>query len=190
MLVVFGFVPLYLIGSFIQYEAFHRATQISYFDFHAFWGAGHAVLHGRSPYPPASAAVLAHETAFVYPAPAALLMVPFALLPFTVSATLFAFILVASIPLALRLLGVRDWRCYGLVLVTAPVANAVNVDAVSPLLLLGLALVWRYRDRMFPAACALAALIVLKLFLWPFVLWFAFTRRLATALLTAGADRR
>ena len=94
--------------------------------------------------------MLAHETAFVYPAPAALLMVPFALLPFKVSATIFALILVASIPLALRLVGVRDWRCYGLALVTAPVANAVNVDAVSPLLLLGLALVWRYRDRHGP----------------------------------------
>jgi hypothetical protein len=185
-IVVFAVVPLYLVGSLIHYEAVDRATPLAFFDFHAFWGAGKAVLHGHSPYPPASESVLAHETAFVYPAPAAILMVPFALLPFKVAGTLFALILVASIPLALRLLGVRDWRCYGLVLVSAPVANAVNVDAVSPLLLLGLALVWRYRDRVVPAACALAAVVALKLFLWPFLLWFAFTRRFVTALVATA----
>ena len=59
----------------------------AYWDFHTFWRAGNAVLHGVSPYPPARASVLAHENSFVYPAPAALAMVPFALLPFNVSAT-------------------------------------------------------------------------------------------------------
>ena len=167
----------------------HGATSqrnVAFWDFHAFWRAGHAVLHGRSPYPPASAAVLAHEKSFVYPAPAAVAMVPFALLPYRLAATLFALVLVASIPIGLRLVGVRDWRCYGVALVSAPFANSLAVAAVSPILALGLALVWRYRDRMAPAACAVAALVVLKLFLWPLLLWFAFTRRLTTAVVAVA----
>ncbi len=123
-------------------------------------------------------------------------MAPFALLPFKLSATLFALVLVGSIPCAClaRLVGVRDRRCYGIALVSAPVGEnrRSNVDAISPILLLGLALVWRFRDRVAPAGAALAALVVLKLFLWPLLLWFAFTRRLKTMALESHrrADRR
>ena len=181
-----GVMPCLFLASIIVHGATHGPAATSFFDFHAFWGAGHDVLHGRSPYPPPSTRVLAREGSFVYPAPAAVAMVPFALLPYQLAAILFALILVASIPVGLRLVGVRDWRCYGIALVSAPFVTGINVDAISPILLLGLALVWRYRDRMVPAAAALAALVVLKLFLWPLLLWFAFTRRLTTALV-AGA---
>jgi glycosyl transferase family 87 len=181
----FAIVPAVLLVALIHFEV-GRPTPVAFWDFHAFWRAGHAVLHGRSPYPPARASVLAHESSFVYPAPAAIAMAPFALLPFKVSATLFAFILIGSLVLALRLVGVTDWRCYGIALVSAPVENALVLDAISPILALGLALVWRYRDRAIPAACAVAGLVVLKLFLWPFLLWFAFTRRLGTALMAVA----
>jgi alpha-1,2-mannosyltransferase len=144
------------------------------------------VLHGRSPYPPAEASVLAHERSFVYPAPAALLAAPLAVLPLKVSATILAVALVAAFVAALRIVGVRDWRCYGVALLCQPMANTLTLDAVSPLLALGVAIAWRYRDRTWPAALALTAVVVLKLFLWPLILWFAFTRRLRTALVGTG----
>ena len=130
--------------------------------------------------------MLAHEKSFVYPAPAALLMAPFALLPFTVAATLFALLLTAAVPAALYVVGVRDWRCYGIALLSEPVLIGVTLDTVSPLLLLAVAATWRLRDRLWPAACVLAAAVVLKIFLWPLLLWFALTRRLATAAAAAG----
>lgn len=185
LLPVMAFVvfPVLVLGGVIATIALTETNAVAFWDFHAFWGAGQAVIHGQSPYPPPSSAVLAHEDSFVYPAPAAVAMVPFALIPYKISATLFALLLIACVPVSLRLVGVRDRRCYGIALLSAPMMNAVAVDAVSPVLLLGLALLWRYRDRMWPAACTLAALVVLKLFLWPFLLWFAFTRRLKTGLL-------
>jgi hypothetical protein len=55
-----------------------------------------------------------------------------------------------------------------------------------PVSMLLLALVWRYRDRVVPAAVCCAVLVVSKLFLVPLVVWLAVTRRLKTALLAAG----
>lgn len=183
---VFGLLPALLVGAFLVHEATSVTFSLAFFDFHAFWNAGHAVLHGHSPYPPAKASVLAHERSFVYPAPAALLVAPLALLPLKVSGTIFAVGLVAAFLAALRIVGVRDWRCYGVALLCQPMANTLTLDAVSPLLALGVAIAWRYRDRTWPAAVALTAVVVLKLFLWPLILWFAFTRRLRTALVATG----
>jgi hypothetical protein len=185
-IIVLGLLPLALLVYAVVHSTAITSSADAYWDFHAFWNAGHDVLHGHSPYPPPSSAVLAHEKSFVYPAPAALLMVPFALLPFMVAATLFALILIAAVPVALRILGVRDWRCYGVAFLSAPALSGITLDAVSPLLAVGLAVIWRYRDRLWPAAGGLAAVTVLKIFLWPLLLWFAFTRRPTTALAAAG----
>jgi hypothetical protein len=62
----------------------------------------------------------------------------------------------------------------------------VTLDTISPVLLLALAAAWRLRDRLWPAAAVVAAAVVLKIFLWPLLLWLAVTRRLTTAL-AAGA---
>ena len=181
----FAVVPTALL-AYGFYATLSLSTANSYWDFHPFWNAGHDVLHGRSPYPPPTAHVLAHEKSFVYPAPAALLMVPFALLPFTVAATVFSLLLAAAVPAALFIVGVRDWRCYGIAFLSEPVLLGVTLGTASPLLLLALAAMWRLRDRLWPAACLLAAAIVLKIFFWPLLLWFAFTRRLATAAAAAA----
>ncbi len=181
-LTLFGLIPLVWLGALVVHQSFLESTNLpDYFDFHTFWSAGRAVLDGRSAYPPANTSVLAHERSFVYPAPAALVMVPFALLPFAVSATIFALLLIVSLPVALRIVGVRDWRCYGIAMVSGPLFLAVTLDAISPLLVIPLALVWRYRDRRLVAASALAAAVMLKVFLWPLLLWFALTRRARTA---------
>ena len=180
---VFICLPAFVLGNLLYHAMFHVDQPIAYWDFHAFWHAGNAVLHGHSPYPPASAAVLAHENAFVYPAPAAIAMVPFSVIPFTASAVLFALLAITSILVALRIVGVRDYRCYGIALLSEPIVSGVVVGAVTPLLMLGVALLWRYRNHTLGAAAAVAAIVMLKLFLWPFVLWLAFTRRLKTALI-------
>lgn len=158
-------------------------------DFLSFWQAGRTVLHGQSPYPllgalPAVADRLTFEP-FVYPPPAAYWMVPLAILPFALAKTIFLVLNLGSIVVALRLLGVRDWRCHAAVFASVPVVAGASLGTFSPCLLLGAAAAWRYRDRALRVALLVAALVVAKLFLWPLWLWLVYTRRFAAAALSA-----
>ena len=92
----------------------------------------------------------------------------------------------ACVLLALRLLGVRDWRCYGLALLTAPVLDTVSLGALSSAMLLGVAAAWRYRDRPYVAAPVTALTAVAKLFAWPLFVWLLATRRVRTAFAAAA----
>ncbi len=84
------------------------------FDLHVMWQAGHDVVTGHSPYP------------FVYPPPAAFLMAPFGALPWSVAVVAFTLSAIAALILALRLLGVRDWRCHALALGALPMASSLS----------------------------------------------------------------
>lgn len=159
-------------------------------DFLSFWQAGGSVWHLKSPYPaleslPAVADRLTFEP-FVYPAPAALGMVPFAALPFAVASTLFLVLSAAAIVGALLLLGVRDWRCHAAAFASVPVIAGASLGTFSPFLLLGAAAAWRYRDRASRVAPVVATLVVAKLFLWPLGLWLVYTRRYAAAAVSAA----
>lgn len=150
-------------------------------DFLAFRDSGIAFLHGRSPY--VSLADLPHHAnrttfaPFVYPAPAAAAMVPFGLLPVKAAVLLWFALSVAAVGLALWVLDVRDWRAYGAAYVSIPALAGFGNGALSPMLLLGVALAWRYRDRAVVCGLAVAAVIVAKMFLWPLGLWLLLTRR-------------
>lgn len=152
----------------------------SMIDFATFWRAGGEVLAGRSPYPTIDPAVLGTGLNFVYPAPAALAMAPFALLPLAPAAAVFAVCSIASVVIALRLLAVRDLRCYALAFLYPWTLHGLWGGALTPLLLLGIALLWRARDGRRAVAALAAGLVVAKLFLWPLLLWLAVTRRLRT----------
>ena len=151
-------------------------------DFHhALWPAGRAVLEGRSPFPHPTIASLGTGEAFVYPAFAAVLFAPFALLPHGVADLVFTASVVGATVAALRLLGIRDYRCYGVVFLWAPVFFAVQTANVTLLLVLGAAALWRYRDRAAGAGLALASLVAVKLFVWPLFVWLVATRRYVAA---------
>src|SRR5947207_3127346 len=74
------------------------------FDFHTFWQSGRDVLHGHTPYSASLPAVAHKETfrPFVYPAPAAIAMVPFSALPYGVADALWFVLSYAAIVGALR----------------------------------------------------------------------------------------
>jgi hypothetical protein len=78
-------------------------------------------------------------------------------------------------------LGVRDWRCYGLLLLWPPVISAIQTGNVTLWFALAAAITWRFRDRVFPVAAALGLTLAAKFFLWPLVVWLAATRRVARA---------
>jgi hypothetical protein len=94
---------------------------------------------------------------------------------------IFTAILVAALLFALHLVGVRDWRCYGAAFLWAPVAFALQTANLTLLILLGLAILWRFRHRIVGPAVVLGVLISLKLFLWPLAIWLLATRRYAAA---------
>jgi hypothetical protein len=166
-------VALFIVLSAIS---FHHGVNWG-FDFKPLWEAARHMLSGESPYPAPRASALRNEQQFVYPPLAALIGVPFAALPFVVGATLYAILLVGATALTLRILGVRDWRCYGVALLWLPVIEAITIGTVSIPLALGLAVAWRYRDRRWTPVLAVAALIAAKVFLWPLLFWLVATRR-------------
>src|SRR6266511_1320859 len=144
------------------------------FDLHVMWQAGHDVVTGHSPYP------------FVYPPPAAFLMAPFGALSWSVAVVAFTLSAIAALVLALRLLGIRDWRCYALALGALPMASSLMIGTLSPFLALGAAAAWRYRHRRWAVAAAIVVVVVTKIFLWPLVFWLLATRRYRTAATTVG----
>jgi hypothetical protein len=157
-------------------------------DFHyAYLRAAHAVLHGASPYGSLSAWALAHEP-FIYPPLSAYLFVPFTLLPTVVAEVVAVVLVAAAVPATLWLLGVRDWRCYGIAFLWWPTIIAIQTANVTLPLLLGLALVWRYRDRKVVAGLVCGLVIALKLFFWPALIWLVATRRYRTAALAAASS--
>jgi hypothetical protein len=113
----------------------------------------------------------------VYPAPAHVAAVPLSLLPFEAAFVLFTVLSLLAVMGSLLLVGVRDWRCYGLTLLSVSVLEALQLGGLTPFLGLALALLWRYADTTWRASFAAAALIFLKLFLWPVSLWLLMTRR-------------
>ena len=65
--------------------------------------------------------------------------------------------------------------------------EAFEYGAIGPVLLFLLALAWRFRDDSVGSGVATGGAVVLKLFLWPSLVWLAVTRssgrRLAALLL-------
>ena len=143
-LTCFVWIPGIAIG-FAAWEEAH--SPISLEDFGIFRKAAVAVLHGQSPYVTPVPDAFVHFNRFVYPPVAALLFAPFAAMPSAPAEVLMFVGGFAAILSALRVLGVRDWRCYGLTLVSAPALNSVALGTLTSFLLLGAALVWRYRDN-------------------------------------------
>jgi len=157
-------------------------------DFHyAFLPAAHAVLHGDSPYSALGSRALSERTAFLYPPLGAYLLAPFTLLPTLVAETLAVLLVAAAVPAALLLLGVRDWRCHAIAFLWWPTIIGIQTSNLTLPMVLGLALVWRYRHRPIVAALASGLVIALKLFFWPLLVWLVATRRYRTAALAAMA---
>jgi hypothetical protein len=153
-----------------------------------FWQGGRDVWNGRNPYlsPAALAAKPAHDVGnFVNPAPVAVAFAPLGALPYPVAAALDSLLLIAALLLALKLLDVRDWRCYGAAFLSPAILTSISVGTLTPLLVLLLAAFWRYRDRPAASGLCLALLLIGKPFFWPLLGWLLVTRRVRAAVLSA-----
>ena len=154
-------------------------------DFGVFLLAGDAVLDGRSPYP--SGELEPPPVAYyVYPPPLALATAPLAAISHPVTASLWTLVGLGAVIGALLVLGVRDWRCHALALLYTGTREALEYGAIGTILLLLIALAWRYRRNLPIAAAATAAAVVLKLFLWPLIVWHVLARRIGTGVAAAA----
>ena len=188
-------VPVLLLGGLAQaFVVGDDAGERGFFDFKGgLWQAGVAILHGRDPY---RAAYVAHQAAIMraggiavgesyqhvfsvplYPAPANLAVIPLSLLPYWPAAIIYTVAAIAAMFGSLRLLGVRDWRCYGLVLISWPFLYGTILGAIGPFIVLGVAIAWVWRERLWPPALAVGTIVALKVFPWTLGAWLLMTRR-------------
>ena len=154
-------------------------------DFHYnYYLAAEAILEGEDFYPTDGFVVRGPDdliSDYVYPPLIALATIPWTVLPVTLASVLFQGALVAVLVSTLVLLGVRDWRCYGLAFLWPPATDAITTGNVSLVLGLAAAVVWRFRDRPLVTGSALGLGLAAKALLWPLTVWFVATRRLRAA---------
>jgi glycosyl transferase family 87 len=155
---------------------------------HAFVPAARAVLHGTSPYSGIASRAVREGTSYLYPPLAAYLFAPFTVLPPLAAEVLSTMLVAACVPAALLVLGVRDWRCHAVAFLWMPVIAGVQSANLTLPMLLGVAIIWRYRDRTVVAGLATGFVVALKIFFWPLLVWLVATRRYRAAALGAAAS--
>ena len=174
-------VPVAWTSFFLVAAGVHESLAYDFRE--AYLPAAEAVRDGRSPYPEIDDPRLAAETAYVYPPLLAYASIPFTALSENAASVAAAIVAISVLLGTLLLIGLRDWRCYGAVLLWAPSLNAIHTASSSLLLALAAALAWRYRSA-WPLAAAAGIGVALKLVIWPLLAWMLFTRRLRA---TVGA---
>jgi hypothetical protein len=173
-----------LLLAFVGY----RASWPIGFDFRGtLWEPARALLDGAQIYPePARDAVVVGNPA-VYPPVFILASVPLALLPVTAAAWLWFVVLGVGVLASMRILGVREWRCLVLAVTSPVVVHGLYYGNLTVLLLLPLALAWRYRNCARIAGLAVGVAVAAKLFVWPLVVWLLLTRRFRAAAWAVGS---
>ena len=155
-------------------------------DFHhEVYRQADAVVHGERAYD-APDADLSDRANFLWPMAAVLPVVPLTALPPGVADWLATALVIAALVAALRVLEVRDWRVYGVVLLWPATIEAIQTANISLPLTLLVAVMWRYRDRAAIAGIALGYGVAIKLFLWPVVVWLALVGRRSAAAIAAA----
>jgi hypothetical protein len=182
-IVFFGFLPAFTVVA--VFVATIQDDTIA-MDFRQFYRAAEVILDGDSPYLESGAALTEWGGPFPYPPLPALTAIPLTALSLDAAALLVMASLVAAALLTLRVLDVRDWRCYGLMLLWPPVISAIQTGNVTLWFALAAALVWRYRDRLVAPAASIGVTLAVKFFLWPLVVWQAASRRYASAALSCA----
>ena len=183
---VLGALPaLYAVSALMSA---HDVVGMVGFDFRGtLWEPARSLLDGAAIYPTPTRAAIEIGNPAVYPPFVVMLVAPLGLLSAGAASVVWAAILGLGVTLSLRLLGVRDWRCYAVALASAPVLDGLFWGNVSLLMLVPVALAWRYRDCAWVAGLAVGAAVAAKLFVWPLVVWLLLTKRFRAAAWASGS---
>ena len=132
------------------------------------------LLAGHNPYPES-----------IWPPLSTLVAMPLTVLPSNAAGVAIGLLGLACMALALWLVGVRDWRVYGVVGLWPQVLGDIRIAHLTPLLCLLTAIVWRYRDRPLASGLGLGVASGVKFLLWPLGVWLLATGRARAVLVAA-----
>jgi Glycosyltransferase family 87 len=155
-------------------------------DFHhEIYPQAKEMLHGANPYPPAGfdPTIAAN---YIWPPLVAFVLGPLTVLPVGVADVVMLLLGLACMGASLWLVGLRDWRVYGLVALWPEVVGEMRVSHLTAQICLLLALAWRTRNRPAAAGLAVGLATALKFFVWPLAIWLAATRRSRATVIAMG----
>jgi len=152
----------------------------------AYLPAAEAVLDGVSPYPELDDPILEDQKGYVYPPQLLFALLPLTPLPVGAAAALVTMGMLALLMATLRVVGVRDLRCYAAALLWVPAISGVLLANLSIPLAFVLAVAWKYRDDVWRPAIGLGLAVSAKFLLWPMFVWMLATRRLRTIVLAVS----
>ncbi len=154
------------------------------YDFRVYYDAARSLIDGASPY--VSLETTVDAGGYVYPPLTAIAAMPLTVLPAHLAGLLVMCLLAAAVLAIPFVLGVRDWRCFGLVLLCPPTIQGLQASNITILIGLLAALAWRFRDRAAFAGSTVATAFAAKFMLGPLVIWLAATRRYAATTWAGG----
>jgi hypothetical protein len=153
----------------------------------AYYPAAKAVLAGEDIYPHGDFVLRSGFVLdYVYPPLTAIAVIPLTVISVHAAEFVFAGLLVAVFVATLAVLGVRDWRCYGLAFTWPSVVDAVQTGNVTIFLCLFAALAWRFRDSSVRSGASLGLSLATKVLLWPLWLWLVASGRIRAAFWSIG----
>ncbi|HET6616323.1 MAG TPA: glycosyltransferase 87 family protein [Gemmatimonadota bacterium] len=155
-------------------------------DFHhEIYPQAKEMLEGRNPYPPPDFDPTATYN-FIWPPLVAYVLSPLTLLPAGAADVVMVLIGLACFVLALWLVGVRDWRVFGVLALWPQVAGEMRVSHLTAPLCLLVALAWRTRDARVAPGIPVGIAAAAKFFVWPVGVWLLSRGRPAAALIAGG----
>jgi len=141
-------------------------------------------LEGINPFPGPDWDPLAGAN-FIWPPFATYLVTPLTLLPAGAADIAIVVIGLLFMGLSLWLVGVRDWRVYGVFCLWPEVIGEMRLAHLTPILALGAAAAWRTRGTRWTPGLAIGLATAVKFLMWPLVVWLAATRRVRDVLVAA-----
>jgi hypothetical protein len=155
-------------------------------DFHnELYPEAKKLLDWENPFPPPGSAIWYGHN-LIWPPVAVFLIAPFTVLSPDAADWAVALVGLACFMGSLRIVGVRDWRVYGVFALWPQVIGEIRVSHLTPFLCLLLALVWRYRDTRSAPGLALGLAGAIKFFLWPVAVWLGAVGRMREVALAAA----
>jgi hypothetical protein len=157
------------------------------FDFRGtLWEPARALLDGAAIYPPPTREAIVLGNPAAYPPVFIIASVPLALLPVGAASWLWFCVLGVCVFVAMWILGVRDWRCFVLALTSPVTIHGLFYGNLTIVMVLLVAVAWRFRDHALIAGLALGTAVAAKLFVWPLLVWLLLTRRFRAAAWALG----
>lgn len=182
LVVAFGIAPLLLLVLTVYAEYVSNEVAVDFHD--VYYPAAQNVLDGVSPFVDEPDP----RKRFVYTPFIAFLVAPFTVVPVGVAQVVFSLFLIACFVATPYVMGIRDWRVAGVLLLWAPFISGLQTANVSLLLVFLCGLGWRWRDRKLLAGLSVGLAIGFKLFLWPLAVWMLATRRFASLLVASAVS--